>query len=575
MLVPKLVTTLKTYDRAQLAADVGAGVIVGIVALPLAIAFGIASGVTPERGLYTAIIAGFLISALGGSRVQIGGPTGAFVVIVYGIVQRYGLDGLMVATLMGGVILVGFGLAGLGGAIKFIPFPVVTGFTSGIALIIFSGQIKDLLGLPIGVLPADFLGRWAAYARHTTSVHWPAALVSGLTLAILVLWPRLNSRVPGPFVALLVTTALARLLHLSVETIGSRFGAIDVGFPRPVLPAVSLATATALVGPAFTIALLAGIESLLSAVVSDGMIGGKHRSNMELVAQGLANIASPLFGGIPATGAIARTATNVKSGGRTPVAGMVHALTLLLITVFFGRWAALIPMATLAGILVIVSYHMSEWRTFRSEFRAPRSDLAVLLTTFLLTVLVDLTVAVEVGLVLAAFLFMRRMAEVTNVSAITREFEESGDDDEGDPNSVRRRSVPPGVEVYEINGPFFFGAAETFKETMTQLRGRPAVLILRLRNVPAMDSTGLHALRDVVTRFRRQGTRVILSDVHAQPMAALQRSTLGDELSDQDLAGNIDDALNLARAHLGLATEARPGFAVPTVAREDRRRHPR
>ena len=575
MLVPKLITTLKTYDRAQLAADVGAGVIVGIVALPLAIAFGIASGVTPERGLYTAIIAGFLISALGGSRVQIGGPTGAFVVIVYGIVQRYGLDGLMVATLMGGVILVGFGLARLGGAIKFIPFPVVTGFTSGIALIIFSGQVKDLLGLPIATLPADFIGRWAAYARHTTEVHWPAALVSALTLAILVLWPRLNSRIPGPFVALLATTALAALLHLPVETIGTRFGAIDVAFPRPTLPAVSLATATALVGPAFTIALLAGIESLLSAVVSDGMIGGKHRSNMELVAQGVANIVSPLFGGIPATGAIARTATNVKSGGRTPVAGMVHALTLLLITVFFGRWAALIPMATLAAILVVVSYHMSEWRTFRSELRAPRSDLLVLLTTFLLTVLVDLTVAVEVGLVLAAFLFMRRMAEVTNVSAITREFDESSDDEERDPNSLSRRSVPPGVEVYEINGPFFFGAAEKFKETMTQLRGRPAVLILRLRNVPAMDSTGLHALRDVVTRFRRQGTRVILSDVHAQPMVALQRSALADEISDEDLAGNIDDALNLARAHLGLATEARPGFAVPTVAREDRRRHPR
>jgi len=575
VLVPKLVTTLKTYDRAQLAADVGAGVIVGIVALPLAIAFGIASGVTPERGLYTAIIAGFVISALGGSRVQIGGPTGAFVVIVYGIVQRYGIDGLMVATLMGGVILIGFGLAGLGGAIKFIPFPVVTGFTSGIALIIFSGQIKDLLGLPIAALPADFIGRWAAYAHATTDVHGPAALVSALTLAILVLWPRLNTRIPGPFVALLATTALANLLHLPVETIGSRFGSIDVGFPRPALPGVSLATATALVGPAFTIALLAGIESLLSAVVSDGMIGGKHRSNMELVAQGVANIVSPLFGGIPATGAIARTATNVKSGGRTPVAGMVHALTLLLITVFFGRWAALIPMATLAAILVVVSYHMSEWRTFRSELRAPRSDLVVLLTTFLLTVLVDLTVAVEVGLVLAAFLFMRRMAEVTNVSAITREFDESGDDDERDPNSLRRRSVPAGVEVYEINGPFFFGAAEKFKETMTQLRGRPAVLILRLRNVPAMDSTGLHALRDVVTRFRRQGTRVILSDVHAQPMVALQRSALADELSEEDLAGNIDDALNVARAHLGLATETRPGFAVPTVAREDRRRHPR
>jgi sulfate permease, SulP family len=566
---------MRAYDRAQLAADVGAGVIVGIVALPLAIAFAIASGVTPDRGLYTAVIAGCLISALGGSRVQIGGPTGAFVVIVYGIVQRYGVDGLRVATIMGGVMLIGFGLARLGGAIKFIPFPVVTGFTSGIALIIFSGQVKDLLGLQMAALPADFLGKWAEYGRHLGQVSPAAALVSGVTLVILILWPRLNLRVPGPFVALVITTVLVHALDLRVETIGSRFGAIDVGFPRPSLPQVSFATATSLIGPAFTIALLAGIESLLSAVVADGMIGGKHRSNMELVAQGVANVVSPVFGGIPATGAIARTATNVKNGGRTPVAGLVHALTLLLITLFFGRWAALIPMATLAGILVIVSYHMSEWRTFRAEFRAPKSDLAVLLTTFLLTVLVDLTVAVEIGMVLAAFLFMRRMSEVTNVSAITREFDEGGDEGEGDPNALRRRTVPPGVEVYEINGPFFFGAAEKFKETITELRRTPRVLIIRMRNVPAMDSTGLNALRDVVTRFRRAGARVILSDVHAQPMVALRRSTFGDELSEEDLVGNIDDALNVARAHLGLEPVARPAFAVPTVAREDRRHHPR
>jgi SulP family sulfate permease len=399
--------------------------------------------------------------------------------------------------------------------------------------------------------------------------------VSGITLAILILWPRLNLRVPGPFVALVITTVMVHALDLRVETIGSRFGAIDVGFPRPSLPQVSFATVSSLIGPAFTIALLAGIESLLSAVVADGMIGGKHRSNMELVAQGVANVVSPVFGGIPATGAIARTATNVKNGGRTPVAGMVHALTLLLITVFFGRWAALIPLATLAGILVIVSYHMSEWRTFRAEFRAPKSDLAVLLTTFLLTVLVDLTVAVEIGMVLAAFLFMRRMSEVTNVSAITREFEEGGDEGEGDPNALRRRTVPSGVEVYEINGPFFFGAAEKFKETLTGIRRAPRVLILRMRNVPAMDSTGLNALRDVVTRFRQAGTRVILSDVHAQPMVALRRSAFGDELAEEDLVGNIDDALNVARAHLGLEPVARPAFAVPTVAREDRRHHPR
>ncbi len=575
MLIPKLMTTLKSYDRAQFVADLGAGIIVGIVALPLAIAFAIASGVTPDRGLYTAVIAGFLISALGGSRVQIGGPTGAFVVIVYGIVQRYGVDGLMVATMMGGVILVGFGLARLGGAIKFIPYPVVTGFTSGIALIIFSSQVKDLLGLDMGPLPAEFLGKWGEYAHHLDSVNLSAVLVAGVTLVILLLWPRLNVRIPGPFVALLATTAMVHLLALPVETIGSRFGAIDAGIPRPSFPSVSFATVTALVGPAFTIALLAGIESLLSAVVADGMIGGKHRSNMELVAQGVANIAAPLFGGIPATGAIARTATNVKNGGRTPVAGIIHALTLLIITVFFGRWAGLIPLATLAGILVIVSYHMSEWRTFRSEFRAPKSDLAVLLTTFFLTVLVDLTVAVEVGMVLAAFLFMRRMAEVSTVSVLGREFDESDDEGEGDPNSVRRREVPPGVEVYEINGPFFFGAAEKFKETITELRRTPKVLIIRMRNVPAMDSTGLNALRDVVVRFRRAGTRVILSDVHAQPMLALQRSSLADELPEDALVGNIDDALNAARAHLGLAPVPRAASAVPTVAREDRRRQPR
>lgn len=574
MLVPKLVTTLRSYDRKQFLADLGAGVIVGIVALPLAIAFAIASGVTPDRGLYTAVIAGFLISILGGSRVQIGGPTGAFVVIVYGIVQRYGVDGLMVATFMGGVILVGFGLARLGGAIKFIPFPVVTGFTSGIALIIFSGQIKDLFGLRMGSLPADFIGKWADYARHAGNINPSAALVSGVTLAILLVWPRLNLRLPGPFVALVATTLMVQGLHLPVETIGSRFGVIEAGFPRPALPSVSFDTVTALVGPAFTIALLAGIESLLSAVVSDGMIGGKHRSNMELVAQGVANIVSPLFGGIPATGAIARTATNVKNGGRTPVAGIVHALTLLVITLFFGRWVGLIPMATLAGILAIVAYHMSEWRTFRSEFRAPKSDLAVLLTTFVLTVLVDLTVAVEVGIVLAAFLFMRRMAEVTNVSAVVREFDES-DDGEGDPNAIRARAVPAGVEVYEINGPFFFGAAEKFKETITELQRAPKVLVIRMRNVPAIDSTGLNALRDVVVRFRRAGTRVILSDVHAQPMGAIQRSALGDELPEEDLVGNVDDALNAARAHLGLAPVDRPSFAVPTVAREDRRQQPR
>ena len=358
MLIPKLFTTLKSYSRQQLLADLTAGVIVGIVALPLSIAFAVASGVTPDRGLVTAIVAGFLISALGGSRVQIGGPTGAFVVIVYGIVQQYGLDGLMIATVMAGVILVGLGVAKLGGAIKFIPYPVITGFTAGIAVIIFTGQIKDFLGLRMATLPADFVGRWRAYAASASAVE-PAAIGVGVaTLLLLVLWPKVSRRIPGPFVALIVTTLAVRLLHLPVETIGTRFGALSAALPHPVMPHVTFETARAMVGPAFTIALLAAVESLLSAVVADGMIGGRHRSNMELVAQGIANIASPIFGGIPATGAIARTATNVKNGGRTPIAGITHAFTLLLITLFFGRCAGLIPLATLAAILIVGSYHM-------------------------------------------------------------------------------------------------------------------------------------------------------------------------------------------------------------------------
>ncbi|HXT36947.1 MAG TPA: SulP family inorganic anion transporter, partial [Chloroflexota bacterium] len=393
MLVPKLFTTLKTYDRAQFLADLTAGVIVGIVALPLAIAFAIASGVPPERGLYTAVIAGFLISALGGSRVQIGGPTGAFVVIVYGIVQQYGVDGLTIATLMAGLILIGFGLAKLGAAIKFIPFPVVTGFTAAIGAIIFVQQIRDALGLQLAKAPAEVLERLAAYADRIDTVNPYAVGVTAVTVIIVLFWPRLSRTIPAPFVALIATTVGVHALGLPVETIGSRFGQISAGLPHPHIPLIALADLRRLVAPAFTIAALGAIESLLSAVVADGMIGGRHRSNMELIAQGVANLAAPLFGGIPATGAIARTATNIKSGARTPVAGMVHALTLLLITLFFGRWAALIPLATLAAIVLVVAYRLSEWRVFGVELRAPKSDAIVMLTTFLLTVLVDLTTA--------------------------------------------------------------------------------------------------------------------------------------------------------------------------------------
>lgn len=548
MLVPKLVTTLRSYSRQQFFADLVAGIIVGVVALPLAIAFAIASGVTPQAGLYTAIIAGFIVSALGGSRVQIGGPTGAFVVIVYGIVQRYGVEGLTVATLMAGVILVGLGLARLGGAIKFIPYPVTTGFTAGIGVVIFSGQVKDLLGLRMAAVPADFVEKWRSYAGHLDAVNLWALGIGVGSILIIQLWPRINRRIPGPFVALVVATAVVQILHLDVETIGARFGPISGGLPAPRIPQVTWETARQLVQPAFTIALLGAIESLLSAVVADGMIGGRHRSNMELVAQGVANLASPIFGGIPATGAIARTATNVRNGGRTPVAGMVHALTLLLITLFFGRWAALIPMAVLAAILVVVSYHMADWRTFASELRAPKSDVIVLLLTFFLTVLVDLTVAVEVGLVAAAFLFMKRMSEVTNVSALTREFVEETGVDSPLYADVAGRTIPQGVQIYAIDGPFFFGAAEKFKETLGALAGAPRVLVLIMRQVSAIDSTGLHALKDMVGRFRAGGTAVLVVGLHAQPMVALERAGLLDVLGHDNLVGTIDEALERARA---------------------------
>lgn len=560
MLVPKLFTTLRSYNREQFTSDLSAGIIVGVVALPLAIAFAIASGVTPDRGLWTAIVAGFIISALGGSRVQIGGPTGAFVVIVYGVVQEYGIDGLTVATLMAGVILVIMGVAKLGTMIRFIPQPLITGFTSGIAVIIFSGEIKDLFGLHMGEVPANFVAKWLAYANHATGFTPAAVGVAALALAIMLFWPRISKRVPGPFVALIVTTVLVQLLHLPVETVGSRFGALVTGLPHPQMPHLTFAQVTGLVGPAFTIAMLAAIESLLSAVVADGMIGGRHRSNMELVAQGVANIVSPLFGGIPATGAIARTATNVSNGGRTPVAGIIHAATLLVITLFAGRWAALIPMSTLAAILVVVSYYMSEWREFGRELRSPKSDVAVLLTTFGLTVLVDLTVAIGVGMVLAAFLFIRRMASLTTVTNVGRILG-THDDDDIDTESEKiaisalaRRDIPDGAVMYEIMGPFFFGAVATFRDTIARVSGKPRVLIIGMRDVLALDSTGMRALRDVAIGARKAGTTVILSDVHMQPLVALTGSPTMSEIGTENVFGNVEDALTRARELTGAAT---------------------
>ncbi len=548
ILKPKLFTTLQGYTRKQFAADAMAGVIVGIVALPLAIAFAIACGVSPERGIYTAIIGGLIISVLGGSRVQIGGPTGAFIVIVYGIVQRFGLDGLQVATLMAGVILIIMGVARFGSAIKFIPYPVIVGFTSGIALIIFSSQIKDLLGLPLEHLPAEFLPRWEAYAGHIGQTNLWALGVGLLALAIMIFWRRISHRIPGPFIALLVCTVLVQWFQLPVETVAGRFGEIPHLLPAPRLPTVNLSMVTALIPSAVTIALLAGIEALLSAVVADGMIGGRHRSNMELVAQGVANLATPLFGGIPATGAIARTATNVHNGGRTPVAGIVHALTLLIIMLCLGRWAGLIPLPCLAAILVVVAYNMSEWHSFWSVLKSPRSDIAVLLVTFGLTVLVDLTVAIQTGMVLAVFLFMLQMANVTNVGVVTREFIDA--EDPADPEAVGTRQVPRGIEVYEINGPFFFGASYKFKEAMRQIGDAPKVIVLRMRNVLVIDATGLQALKEQYHDARKRHAGFVLSGVHAQPLVAMERSGLLAVIGQENVFANFDGALRRARSLL-------------------------
>ena len=548
-LVPKLVTTLRGYTRGQFISDAGAGVVVGIVALPLAIAFGIASGVSPERGLYTAIVAGFLISALGGSRVQIGGPTGAFVVIVYDIVQQHGVGGLAVATIMAGLMLIGLGLARLGGAIKYIPHPVTTGFTSGIALIILLSQVSDALGLGLTNLPADFVPKIGALAAGLRNLNWPSLAITVVTVAIIAWWPRVSRRIPGPFVALVLVTAAVQLLDIPVETIGQRFGAVPSSLPSPALPSLPIGEWPSLVAPAFTIALLAAIESLLSAVVADGMIGARHRSNMELVAQGVANIASPIFGGIPATGAIARTATNVKSGGRTPVAGIIHAVTLLVILLAAGRWAALIPMPVLAGILVVVAYHMSEWRGFRNELKGPRSDVLVLMATFLLTVLADLTVAVQVGMVLAAFLFMRRMAEVTDIRAVR----EGMGDETGDHLLFQQREggIPKGVQIYAVDGPFFFGAADRFREALEQTSEKPKVLVLVLRRVPTIDSTALQALRHVVRRMKQQGTEILVVGARRQPMQAMRRAGLLDDIGEGRLFADIDGALERARTAVG------------------------
>jgi SulP family sulfate permease len=541
MLRPKLFDTLKTYDAHQFTRDLMAGLIVGIVALPLAIAFAIASGVSPEKGLYTAIIAGFLISALGGSRVQIGGPTGAFVVIIYGIVQRYGIDGLMVATIIAGVILILMGLFKFGSIIKFIPHPVIVGFTTGIAVIIFSSQVNDLLGLGLVNVPSDFIEKWIAILGNAAGIHLNELLIGGGVILVVVLWPKVTTRIPSPFVAIIAASVTVAVLKLPVDTIGTRFGDIPHSLPMPSWPEGSWSKIRDLIQPGMTIALLAGIESLLSAVVADGMISGKHRSNMELVAQGIANIASPIFGGIPATGAIARTATNVKNGGRTPVAGMVHAVVLLLIMLLFGKWAAYIPMAALAGIMMVVAYNMSEWRSFVSLARARGGDALVLGITFMLTVVVDLTVAIQIGVLVAAVLFLKNMSSAANVTAVTKSMLD--EDELEDPADFTLVPIPEGVRVFQISGPMFFGAAYKFKEAMSVIEKPPKVIVIRMRKVPLIDGTGIRTLEDVFAAYHKRGTVIVLSGVHPQVLVSLQKAGLVERIGEENMLPTFDDAL--------------------------------
>ncbi|MBF0619826.1 MAG: STAS domain-containing protein [Candidatus Omnitrophica bacterium] len=533
---PQIFTVLREkYSFALLLNDLLAGMIVGVVALPLSIAFAIASGVQPEQGLVTAVIAGFLISFLSGSRVQIGGPTGAFIIIVFNIVQQYGYDGLATATLMAGVLLLIMGFMRLGDVIKYIPYPVTVGFTSGIALIIFTTQIPDALGIKLAKVPGHFVDKWLAYGQSMTLANSFAIMLSALTILIIMMWPRITKRVPGTIIAILATTALVQWLHLPVDTIFTRFGTMPNTFPAPHIPHFDMANFMKLTSPAITIALLAGIESLLSAVVADGMTGSRHRSNMELVAQGFANIISPLFGGIPATGAIARTATNIKNGGRTPFAGIIHAITILCLFIFCGKWAGLIPMPCLAGILIVVSYNMSEWRLFQRLLSAPRGDQLVLLMTFGLTVLVDLTVAIEVGVVMAAFLFMHRMAEVTNINLIQE------DGENGKPHDYD--GVPEGVEIFEINGPFFFGAADKFRDTIGSIKKMPRVLILRMDAVPAVDATAASALEHLINQSDRSKTQVIIAGINKRVFQTFQKTGIIQRVGIEHIFADVPLAL--------------------------------
>ena len=554
---PQLIATLRNYSKKQFTTDLLAGIIVGIVALPLAIAFGIASGVTPEKGIITAIVAGLLVSVLGGSKVQIGGPTGAFIIIIYGIIQQYGFEGLTIATLMAGVFLIMFGILHLGTIIKYIPYPIVVGFTSGIALTIFTTQIKDLLGLTMESVPSDFVEKWIAYFGSFGTVDWWSAGVGIGSVALIALWPKLArrsalSKLPGSLVAIIVMTVAALLLKqyagvTTIETIGDRFAISNV-LPEAQMPELSWEVIKELVSPAITIAILGAIESLLSATVADGVIGDRHSSNTELIAQGVANLASPLFGGIPATGAIARTMTNINNGGRTPMAGIVHAAVLLLIFLVLMPLAQYIPMACLAGVLVIVSYGMSGWRSFLSIMKNPKSDVIVLWVTFLLTVIFDLTVAIEVGLICACLLFMRRMAETTDVKVISDEINPAEEESDFQLGNLEHLTIPEGVEVYEINGPYFFGAGNKFEEIMGALgHGRPKVRIIRMRKVPFVDSTGIHNLTNLCLMSQREGIQVVLSGVNEKVQAVLHKAGFDDMLGTENICSHINLALERSR----------------------------
>lgn len=547
---PKFFTLIRQYSKADLGADILAGLIVGIVALPLAIAFGIASGVSPERGIITAIIAGFIVSLLGGSRVQIGGPTGAFIVIVYGIIQDYGFDGLLVATLLAGILLIGMGIFKLGTIIKFIPYPIIIGFTSGIAITIFTTQIADIFGLHFDgeKIPGDFIGKWLLYFRHF-SFNAGSVSVSILSILLIIFTPKISKKIPGSLAAIVLLTFAVYMVKqafpglIEVETIGDRFS-IESRLPHATLPALDWEAVKNLISPAITIALLGAIESLLSATVADGAIGDHHDSNTELVAQGVANLFSPLFGGIPATGAIARTMTNINNGGRTPVAGMIHALVLLLILIFLMPLASYIPMACLSGVLVMVSYNMSGWRVFKALLKNPKSDVVVLLITFLLTILVDLTVAIEIGLIIACLLFIHRVMETTHIKVIKDQLDPALESDLT--VHEEKLKIPKGVEVYEINGPYFFGIATRFEDMMTILGDRPRIRIIRMRRVPFIDSTGIHNLETLCEMAKREGIHIILSGVNESVHQELEKSGVYEKLGRENICSNINAALDVA-----------------------------